>query len=267
VGTRILVVDDEDTLRSVIAQVLTQDGHEVSEAPSAERGLELFRESEFPLVITDIIMAGMSGLDLLDEVKRLNPDTVVVVMTSHASLETATAALRSGAYDFLIKPFEDIDLVSAVVNRAADRIRLIEDNRELVERLKSYAAKLEALNAQLHAMATRDGLTGLYNHRYFREALDRELSRAHRHERPFSVVLMDIDHFKHYNDTHGHLAGDSLLTTFGEILQQRCRESTVVARYGGEEFVLLVPETDEHVALQFAESIRKQVEQYPFEGR
>ncbi len=264
---RVLVVDDEDTIRGVIEQVLTDDGYEVIEASSGEEALDKFRNEPCDLVLTDIYMGKMTGLDLLKEVKILRQEAIVVVMTSNASLETAMTALRSGAYDYLIKPFEDIDLISAVVNRAIDRIQLEEKNRALLDDLRRNAQELENLNARLTDMANRDGLTGLYNHRYFREMIEQELSRSRRHDRSFSVLFIDIDHFKQYNDTYGHLAGDELLKTLARILQERCRSSTVAARYGGEEFVLLAPETDAAGAHQFAEILRDAVERYPFPGR
>ena len=205
---RILIADDEETLRTVIQQVLTADGHDITTAASGEEALEHFRREPFPIVISDILMGKMTGLELLNEVKLVEPETLFVVMTSHASLETATTALREGAYDYLTKPFEDLDMISAVVGRAIEKIRLGEENRRLLEDLKKKTEELEVLNASLREMANRDGLTGLFNHRYFRETLDREVARARRYSRPFALVLMDIDHFKAFNDTHGHLAGD-----------------------------------------------------------
>jgi diguanylate cyclase (GGDEF)-like protein len=154
-----------------------------------------------------------------------------------------------------------------VVNRAIDRYKLAADNHALMDHMKQNAEELERLNAQLTDMANRDALTGLYNHRYFREVLDKELARAERHDRVFSLVFIDIDHFKNYNDTHGHLAGDDLLRRLAGVLRQQSRKSTVVVRYGGEEFVLLVPEADQDAARQFAENLRRAVEQHPFPGR
>ncbi len=265
--TRILVVDDEPTLRSVISEVLTDDGHEVVTAASGEQALALFRKSPFPIVMTDIIMGRMSGLDLLKEVKIFDPDTLVIMMTSHASLDTATAALRTGAYDFLTKPFEDLGLISAVVGRAIEKVRLLENNRDLMSALKKNADELEALNRNLKEMVNRDGLTGLFNHRYFRDALELELNRSQRHGHPFSLIFIDVDHFKQYNDTHGHLAGDHALKELARILEECNRASSVCARYGGEEFVILVPETDRNGARVLAGRIRLRVEQHPFPGR
>jgi diguanylate cyclase (GGDEF)-like protein len=113
-------------------------------------------------------------------------------------------------------------------------------------------------------------LTGLYNHRYFREALEQELSRADRHKRPFSLVFMDVDHFKMFNDSNGHLAGDEALKGLSKIFRENKRASTIVARYGGEEFVALLPETSKDKALEYAELVRGRVEAARFrdyEGR
>jgi diguanylate cyclase (GGDEF)-like protein len=116
-------------------------------------------------------------------------------------------------------------------------------------------------------MANRDGLTGLYNHRFFREALEQELARARRHRRQFALLFMDIDHFKHYNDSHGHLAGDALLRSVAMLLQERSRGETLAARYGGEEFVMLVPETNAEGARRYAEILREMFERHTFAGR
>ncbi len=263
----ILLAEDEATLRTVISEVLEEDGYSVTDVGSGEEALRRFNREPFPIVITDIVLGRMTGLELLAQIKDKSPETVVVIMTSHASIETATAALRSGAYDFLIKPFEDLDVLSTVVGRAAEKVKLLEDNRRLMEDLKKKASEMEALNKKLREMAERDGLTGLYNHRYFWKVLDLELERSRRHERSFSLVYIDVDNFKNYNDTLGHLAGDDLLKTLATIMTERCRASTIAARTGGEEFVLLVPETDKEGALSLAEDIRRIVEQHPFEGR
>lgn len=263
----LLVVDDEETLRSVVSQVLSADGFEVAEAASGEEALEAFRTGSHQLVITDIRMGGMSGIDLLTEIKSHNQDTQVIIMTSHASLDTALTALRAGAYDYLIKPFESLDLISAVAARAAEKARLVAENRELVEQLQKANEELKETNRALEEMAIRDGLTSLYNHRYFQEALAREVARCKRSQKECSIVFMDVDNFKFYNDTHGHPQGDQLLKTLSEILMGHSRQSDLPARYGGEEFVLLLPETPKEAAITIAEGLRAKVADQPFAGR
>jgi two-component system, cell cycle response regulator len=263
----LLVVDDEETLRSVVSQVLSADGFEVMEAASGEEALEAFRVGSHPLVITDIRMGGMSGIELLNEIKQHNPDTQVVIMTSHASLDTALDAMRAGAYDYLVKPFESLDLISAVAGRAAEKARLVAQNRALLDQLQRANTELKEVNSALKEMAVRDGLTALFNHRHFQEALAQELSRSSRSGKPCSIVFMDVDNFKAYNDTHGHPDGDKLLRTLSEILIAHLRCSDLAARYGGEEFVLLLPETPKAAALRIAESLRAKVEKEHFPGR
>jgi len=262
----LLVVDDEETLRSVVSQVLTADGFNVAEAASGEEALDAFRQQSHPLVITDIRMGGMTGIQLLTEIKEQSPDTQVVIMTSHASLDSAITCLRAGAYDYLIKPFESLDLISAVAGRAAEKARLVAQNRELLAQLKKANEELQAANDVLKEIAVRDGLTALHNHRHFQEALALEIQRAKRYHSQCSIVFMDVDNFKIYNDTHGHPQGDRLLRTLAEILSSQLRSSDLAARYGGEEFVLMLPETPKEGAIKIAETLRQRVEAHDFPG-
>jgi diguanylate cyclase (GGDEF)-like protein len=260
-------VDDEGSIREMLSQVLIEEGHEVTAVESGEKALELFRKEPFPLVITDIRMEGMDGIDLLAKIKEISPDAQVIMITSYASMETVIMALRDGAYDYLIKPFEDLDLVTAAAARAIEKIALISENKNLLSSLKQSKEELERANEILGEMAIRDGLTNLYNHRYFYEGLGKEFVRSRRHGRVFSLVFVDLDHFKNYNDTHGHLEGDRVLRQLADIFNKRMRHSDLVARYGGDEFVLLLPETDREGAMVVAEDIRRRVGEYPFKGK
>jgi len=257
---RILVVDDEDSVRTVLLQVLQEDGYAVTEAASGESALEFMKKESFSLVITDIVMPGITGLELLGKIKQLYPETQVIIMTSYASLDTAITALRHGAYDYFFKPFKDIELVSAATARATEKVRLVEE-------LKVKNKKLDKANRVFKSLACRDGLTGIFNHRYFQDSLKAELNRASRHEKIFSLVFLDVDYFKRYNDTNGHPLGDILLRHLARILAKTIRKSDVLARYGGEEFVIILPETPKVNARIVGEKIRRIVEKYPFEGQ
>ena len=188
-------------------------------------------------------------------------------MTSHASLDSAITAMRSGAYDYLIKPFEDLQLISAVADRTVEKIWLIARNEELMKTLKQNNQELARANDFLRDLALRDGLTGLYNHRYFQETLASELTRSRRHARALSLIFIDVDFFKQYNDYHGHVEGDRLLKGLSKLLKKRLRISDVLARYGGEEFVIILPETIKGNALALANNIREVIADYPFPGR
>ena len=147
----------------------------------------------------------------------------------------------------------------------------LSERKRAEQQVKDYAivlefqkSQLEQANAKLEDLATTDGLTGLKNHRTFQERLAEEAKRASRYGPPLSLILLDIDHFKQYNDTYGHPAGDVVLKAVASILQDNARDTDLVARYGGEEFVLILPQTDEHGAAAFAERLRVSVESHPW---
>jgi len=264
---RILIVDDEASVRNVLSQVLEDDGFGTTEAANGEEALEFLKKEPFSLVITDILMPGMTGIELLEKIKQLYPATQVIIITSHASLDTALTALRHGAYDYLFKPFEDLSLISAATARAIEKVRLVSENQKLLEELKGKNEELKKANKILKAFVSRDGLTGLFNHRHFQDLLAHEVARSIRYERIFSLLFIDLDYFKQYNDTHGHLEGDDLLRVLAVVLKKYLRKSDILARYGGEEFTIILPSTSKKDARVAAEKIRRFVEEYPFQGQ
>ncbi len=264
---KILVVDDDMAIRGVVSEVLMDDGHQVETAASAEEALEKFNSDDFGLVMSDIRMSGMNGIQLLEAIKAKEDPAQFVIMTSHASIETAIQAIKLGAYDYLVKPFESLELISNTASRALESLMLARERDLLVASLTRNNAELERLNKFFRELAIRDGLTGLYNHRYFHEALSGEVDRARRYERELSVLFIDVDYFKAFNDTHGHQKGDELLKELAELLEARVRETDVVARWGGEEFVIMAPETGASDAAEMAESLRQSVADHPFPDR
>jgi two-component system, cell cycle response regulator len=140
-------------------------------------------------------------------------------------------------------------------------------NRELVQskiQLENLMRELEEKNRTLERLANIDGLTEVYNHRFFQDFLGRELARAQRHQRPISLLLADIDHFKSFNDNHGHQVGDAILREVCAVAAQGLREHDLLARYGGEEFAFVLPETDAEAALVVAERLRQLVAEHAF---
>jgi diguanylate cyclase (GGDEF)-like protein len=143
----------------------------------------------------------------------------------------------------------DLDQFQAVANQVAVAL----ENAQLYQRTKE--------------LSSRDELTGLFNRRYFFESLETEIQRARRYRRAFTILMLDLDQFKHYNDTHGHLYGDQALRQAAELLLANIRRADVVARFGGEEFVIMLPEIDKHAGAFVAEKIRTKIAQHPFHGR
>ena len=247
----IVVADDEESIRSIVGEVLEDEGYTVAVAADGKQALEAVEKGGIHVVITDIRMPEMTGIELLEAVKKHDENIEVIIMTSHASIETAIKAIRLGAYDYLTKPFEDLNIIPTVVDRTIHKIKL-----EL---------EVKSLLAQLEELAIKDELTGLYNRRHFQNTLETELTRASRFNNKLSMILFDVDHFKNYNDTNGHVAGDQVLKQLGALLRESGRELDLNARYGGEEFAIILVETDKNGAAVKAEKVRKAIEESVFE--
>jgi PleD family two-component response regulator len=233
----ILCVDDEEGILNALRQQLGLrfgDQCEISVAQSAKDALEMVdelnKENEpLAVVIADQIMPGMKGVELLEEVNRRSPGTTKILLTGQAGLDAVVAAInRAGLNRYIPKPWDEPDL-RLTVEGLLRTFRLHRENGVLVEDLRSKngelerlngeldqkvrerTAELEAANQRLAQLAITDGLTGLYNHRYLHERLALEVERALRSNVPLAALMIDVDHFKIYNDKHGHPAGDEVL--------------------------------------------------------
>lgn len=242
----ILVVDDEEVSRQLLTDFLSDLGYHVQTAPDGEIALSLVRDNPFDLVITDIRMPGMSGIELIHSIRELNldVDTSFIVITGYSSIEAGIAAMKEGAYDYIAKPF-NLEEMRVVVERAIERQNLMREAKE-----KEYYQALSIL----------DGLTQLYNHRYFHELLTREINRALRYPQSFSLLMIDIDDFKKLNDRSGHLAGDCALRTMAQVMLKTLRKVDLICRYGGEEFGVIMPQINKEAARVAAERLRGIIE-------
>jgi two-component system cell cycle response regulator len=388
---KILVVDDEASIREMLCLALKEDGWDVHSAENGKLALDRLGKESFHIVLSDINMPEMLGTDLLKAVKESYPHIEFIIMTSQATLDSALTAIKHGAYDYLHKPFDSLDNVCRKMTQVSEGIFLRQQNSELLKRLriashdlkrlveaiaplsgvlklddfkkmaceslevlfpqagtkwmwwtsaenswsvyrsssgletapaqsideikaqhlnwdkpqslsfeaegvqeyfcfeatkeplaKVYSQQLQtcfqkvSTHLELEALANRDGLTRLFNHRYFQERLRQEISQATRQKADLSFILLDVDHFKHYNDTHGHPAGDKLLKQMAKLLdsqdpsdenrgQAMRRVTDIVARYGGEEFVVILPFTNLEGALIKAERLREAIANFPFD--
>lgn len=259
-----LVVDDEVAIRELVGELLEAEGHNVTLAENGEDALRKFKLVWHEVIFSDIRMPKMNGIELLDAVKSINPNIQFVIMTSHASVDNSIQALKKGAFDYVLKPFEDLDIVVDAANRAVAELSAVRRQQALVNTLARQNQELDSLNKEFRELAIRDGLTGLFNHRYAHERLTEEFDRAMRFGRDLTVIFIDVDHFKFFNDANGHQAGDQVLKTLADIMTNASRESDTVARWGGEEFIVVAPETDGAAAVKLAEKIRQAVAAYPF---
>jgi len=260
----ILVADDELAIRSLVAELLEDEGHVVTLAEDGEDALKKFKQEWHEIVFSDIRMPKMTGIELLEEIKKLTELTQFIIMTSHASVDNSIAALKKGAFDYILKPFEDLEVVVDAANRAMANLSAVREQQYLLNTLSRQNEELGTLNKKFRELAIRDGLTGLFNHRHGENRLLDEVERARKFKRELSLLFIDLDNFKFFNDKHGHLVGDEVLHSLGKLMSGATRDSDTVARWGGEEFIIIAPETDEHQACNLAEAIRKQVAEFAF---
>jgi two-component system cell cycle response regulator len=231
---RVLVVDDEVAICDVLAAMLRHYGYQVVTETDPSRVMDLLRDGDFDILLLDLVMPGMDGLELIEKIRRHTTTLPILVVTGYGGADTTVEAMRRGATDFVTKPV-DSSFLELRMRRAFD----LEHARRL---------------------ANTDGLTGLYNHRHLQERLQQEIDRAQRYGRPLSVVMADLDRFKRFNDAHGHPRGDEVLIRVAQTLRQVSRAADIVARYGGEELTLILPETPAAEAGVLAERARQRVE-------
>jgi two-component system, cell cycle response regulator len=246
----VLITDDSLVVRAVVRSHLETEGHHVLEAENGESALEQCRRSPPDVILLDIEMPGLDGYEVLAELKADDElkDIPVVFLTDRTNMDDVLAGLRGGAHDYLKKPFEPAELVARVA--AALHVKRLQD-------------QLRERNADLDRLSRTDALTGLYNRRHLEEELTRHHKEATRHHDPLCVLLLDIDHFKHVNDTYGHPAGDVVLCEFAQRLRDQLRGGDIAGRWGGEEFLVILPRTDLDGAIQVAERIRGATEATP----
>lgn len=392
---RILVLDDEEPVVELLGSYLTSRGHECTLTTSPFEALEFLKEKKYALLLTDLAMPKMNGIEAVRLAKEIDPDLAVVVVTALQEVGNAVQAMRVGADDYVLKPF-NLSEIALAVSRAFEKRRLIIENREyqqsLAMRIEAATRDLERVNQELQAtkqylenllnstgdailtidregkinyankgalrmfgyskdqlvgmpaehlfaggvdelryidrvlhqgrplqnyesellrqdnakmpismsishvtdadgnvaatlaickditeqkkleqelkeMSVKDSLTGLYNQGYFYDRLQAEIERAKRQKHPLSLLLFDVDNFKSYNDSHGHLEGDRVLKTIARVVRESTRNSVDIAfRYGGDEFTAILPEADEEQAKIIAERIRKSFEAHRFDN-
>lgn len=178
-------------------------------------------------------------------------------------IEKLTRSMRGASHgrwnQVLIEGNSELAELAGEFNDMVDRVS--ETYEDLEKKVNQRTAELAQLNKKLKKQATTDGLTKLYNHRYFYDMLEREFERAQRHSRSLVILMIDIDFFKHYNDTHGHIMGDKVLAQVAKKIQKMSRKSDIVARYGGEEFAIIAPELEPENMVELGERVRKGVEE------
>ncbi len=239
---RVLVADDDRVTREYLAGLLRGNGLEAIAVENARQTLDAIAASKPDLILLDVVMPGMGGLECCRLLKAATAPTFVpiVLITAKTDVESRVEGLRIGADDYVCKPFDSRELLARVHS---------------LLRLKAMHDDVTAAKERLERLATHDELTGLHNYRYLHTRMSEELKRAERHRDPLACAMIDVDHFKQVNDTHGHDTGDAVLVEIARRLRAGIRDIDVLARYGGEEFLMLLPTTQLSGALVVAERV------------
>ncbi len=261
----ILVIDDSIDSRTLICHILNQAGYDhILEADSARQAFDLLGidrpegDIDFgprvDLILLDIVMPEMDGIATCIKLKATpqTADVPIIMVTADTKDVSLQNAFEQGAMDYVNKPINRVELCARVKSAL-----LLKDE---MDRRIELARELAAANKILQRTALTDGLTGIANRRYFDEFLKKEWRRCRREQQPITLCLVDIDFFKAYNDSYGHLQGDDCLKKVAAILAASVkRPGDLVARYGGEEFALILSETTEDGGCAVAHRIMREV--------
>ncbi|CAH0536772.1 GGDEF domain-containing response regulator [Vibrio marisflavi] len=248
---RILLVDDVQLDRMQLAIRLKQLGHIVETAASGIEALQIYPEFEPELVLLDVSMPEMDGFEVSQSIREKFPDWIpIIFLSGHEEPHMIAKAIEAGGDDYLTKPVDKLVLNSKLV--AMQRIAFM--RREL----KRTSAKLSELNIALQRQVNEDGLTKLFNRRFIDNSLQDLVALHGRNGSPLSLILLDVDNFKPFNDNYGHIEGDRCLIELAKMTNELfTRSGDYVGRYGGEEFVVLLSNTSEEKALEHANRIKE----------
>jgi len=260
---RVLVADDDTTCRLVLKAAVERLGHECVTASDGQEAWGLITGARFDVLITDWMMPGLDGPELCRRVRHDNHGTYtyIVLATSLGEREHVVAGMQAGADDYLTKPLDPFDVQTRLI--AADRVT------GLHKQVKDFQAALEQANGELQQLARTDALTQIGNRLRLHEDLVAIHDRAERYGHGYCVAIFDLDYFKSYNDTYGHLAGDEALRKVARTLAAYCRSGDGTYRYGGEEFVVVLSDQTLDSAIPAVDRLREAIAELrvPHAGR
>jgi diguanylate cyclase (GGDEF)-like protein len=247
---RIVLIDDDPAIVRLLQKILTDHGMKIFPCATAAEGLQALMEREWEICLLDRGLPDSDGIEICRRVKAESRFDArrVIMLSGYDSLDARVEALNLGADDYITKPFHPAEVLA----RVKASWRVVEMQQQLVEMAR-----------QLEELSGRDDLTGVFNRRHFRKTVARAFDHSRRYQRPLSVAIIDVDHFKTVNDRFGHQAGDSVLAEVAKRFVRSVRASDYLARYGGEEFIVILPETQLGDAVTFGEKLRAAIASTP----
>lgn len=250
---KLLIADDDATSRTILTAMTEEWGYEPLCAEDGEIAWDIIQSEQPTLLLLDWEMPRLHGLDLCRRIREQcteNPP-YIIMLTAHDNIEDVVKGLEMGANDYIAKPYNTMELQARI---------------DVGRRMVTLQTELQEAKERLELLASRDELTGIHNRRSFNERFQAEWLRARRHGEPLSVAILDIDYFKKFNDSYGHLPGDICLRSVAQSLEATLkRPMDFLARYGGEEFAIILPNTSDPAVI--LEACRKEVEEIHMEHR
>ena len=258
----VLLVDDQAIIAEGLRRMLEdeKDIH-LHYCDDPSQAIEQAIEVNATVILQDLVMPDIDGMTLVRFYKANNStkDIPIIVLSSKEDPQIKSDAFSYGASDYLVKLPNQIELIARIRSHAKNYLMQLERDAAFFA-LREMKKQLERSNLKLEKLSMLDGLTGIANRRHFDNSLQEEYSRSKETRSPLSLILIDIDHFKLYNDSYGHQPGDDCLKSVATTVANECKKSSdLAARYGGEEFVVLLPDTNTEDAVLVAERIREQV--------
>ncbi len=259
---KILYVEDNEEARDALQSLLSNFFDDITLGINGEDGLKKFNNSKFDLIITDINMPKINGIEMMKRIRDVDDEIPIIVSTAHQDQEYLISCIELGTNAYLLKPINHKQITKAI-KYVCGRLYYMYKNKKYEESLevlvKERTKELENIKKDLTLMANKDTLTNLYNRRYFNDVSQTLLNLARREKEGLSVMMIDIDKFKIVNDTYGHLVGDMVLKKLAYTLLKVTRDSDIVIRFGGEEFLILLPNTHINGATKIAQKIKEEI--------
>lgn len=248
--TKIAVIDDDVLQQKLMVDILSRYKIRNVDVFSNYKTFEK-NMYNYDIYLVDMILPDIHGEEIIIRLRNEKPKALIMAISSVERLETITSVLYNGADDYFVKPISHKLLISKLYSNFRYQRLLIENEKK---------------EKMLKELSIKDGLTGLYNHRYMYEQLMLAIKGYHRHKKPLSIIMIDLDNFKLINDEYGHVKGDEILRHISKILEKNSRDGELVGRYGGEEFIILLPNVTIDEAVKAAERLRKKIEESQCNG-
>ncbi|PWK32677.1 response regulator [Cupriavidus plantarum] len=259
----VLLVDDQAIIGEAIRRALAGESDiDFHYCAQPEEAVAVAERTQPTVILQDLVMPGTDGLTLVRRYRE-NPgtrDIPIIVLSTKEEPTMKSAAFAAGANDYLVKLPDSIELIARIRYHSRSYLNLLQRD-EAYRALRQSQQQLLETNLELQRLTNSDGLTGLSNRRYFDEYLGAEWRRAQREQTQLALLMLDVDAFKAYNDTYGHVAGDDVLRRVASVIRDNCtRPADLPARFGGEEFSMILPSTSPGGARLLAEKVRRAIE-------